>query len=409
MKILVQKFGGTSVASPELREQVVNKISRAYHDGYSVVVVVSAMGRKGDPYATDTLIELAKGDYSDLSKRELDIIMSCGEIISGTVMTRTLQASGFDAVLLTGAQAGIITDKNFSDAKILRIDPVSILKALKEEKIVVVTGFQGASEDGEITTLGRGGSDTTAAALGVALHAECVDIFTDVEGIMTADPRIVEEAQILDTITYYEVCNLAQEGAKVIHPRAVEIAMQKNIPLRIKCTFSDAPGTTIGVNSKTFELVTNISKDRLITGVTHVPNIAQIKIFTNTVSDPKELDVKIFKAMALSNISVDFINVHPHAVIFTVKSDDINKAVKVLENLDLQPEVLPNCAKVSVVGANMAGVPGVMATIVEALAKENIQILQSADSHTTIWCLVKNDDMAKAVRTLHKQFTLSDK
>ncbi|NLO96609.1 MAG: aspartate kinase, partial [Peptococcaceae bacterium] len=192
MRILVQKFGGTSVADSERRIQAATKVSEAVSKGYSPVVVVSAIGRFGDPYATDTFIKMATSIYSEVPKRELDLLMSCGEIISGVVMVSTLQSLGLEAILLTGGQAGIITNNCFGDAKIIRIEPDRILKHLEEGKIVIVTGFQGITEDGQITTLGRGGSDTTAAAIGVALNAEAIDIYTDVEGIMTADPRIVE-------------------------------------------------------------------------------------------------------------------------------------------------------------------------------------------------------------------------
>lgn len=227
MRILVQKFGGTSVANPERRTQAAAKVAEAVGKGYSPVVVVSAIGRAGDPYATDTFLKMVSSIYSEVPKRELDLLMSCGEIISGAVMVSTLQSLGLEAVLLTGGQAGIITNNCFGDARIIRIEQEKILKHMEEGKVVVVTGFQGITEDGQITTLGRGGSDTTAAAIGVALNAEAIDIYTDVEGIMTADPRIVEDAKILDVVTYNEISHLAHQGAKVIHPRAVEIAMQK--------------------------------------------------------------------------------------------------------------------------------------------------------------------------------------
>lgn len=405
MQILVQKFGGSSVATPAQRQQVVEKIVKAKEEDFDIVVVVSAMGRNGDPYATDTLLSLVK-DFPDTSLRELDALMQCGEIISGVVLTTTLQKAGHEAVFLTGGQAGIITDDNFGNSRILNVNPQKILNHLKDKKIVVVAGFQGMTEDGELTTLGRGGSDTTAAALGVALNAVAVDIYTDVDGIMTADPRIVSEAKILDVVTYNEICNLAHEGAKVIHPRAVEIAMQKNIPLRIKCTFNDSPGTLI--TNESFELGTKISRDRIITGITQVPNITQLKINIAQMPEPDGAALKIFKAMALAGISIDFINVSTEAVIYTVKDDVASKAVEVLENMNIHPEVLPGCAKVSAVGAGMTGIPGVMSKIVEALAKDGIEILQSSDSHTTIWCLVRKDDMARAVKALHKQFKLGE-
>lgn len=406
MKIIVQKFGGSSLTTREKRMQAADKVIAARREGYSCVAVVSAMGRTGDPYATDTLINLAKEAYKDINPRELDLLLNCGEIISAVVLCQVFTSLGFEATVLTGAQAGIITDKSFTEARILKVNPDKIIKNLQENKIVIVTGFQGVTEDGDLTTLGRGGSDTTASALGVALNAEFVEIFTDVDGIKTADPRIVKDAKTLDVITYNEICQLAQQGAKVIHPRAVEIAMQKNIPLRVRSTFEDSPGTLVTNYGESYNTV-EICTDRLLTGITHVPNITQLKIFINRSENAKGLELKIFRAMALSNISIDFINVHPDQVIFTVKDDNAEKAIKIIENLGLEVQVLPGCAKVSAVGANMAGVPGVMARIVEALTEENIKILQTADSHTTIWCLVKKEDMEKAVIALHKKFNLS--
>lgn len=406
MKYLVQKFGGTSLATPQLREQVAQKIIAAKNEGLAPVVVVSAIGREGDPYATDTLLKFIGGINPDISPKELDNLMACGEIISGVAIVATLEKEGHQAVFLTGGQAGIITDDSHTDAHIIEVNPKLIHKYAAEGTIVIVAGFQGQTADGLITTLGRGGSDTSAAALGVALNAEAIDIYTDVEGIMTADPRIVENARVLDVITYNEICQLAHDGAKVIHPRAVEIAMQKNIPIRVKCAFSDAPGTlvTASVDNGNVE----INRDRVITGITHIPNVTQIKVYTSEFPESEHPQLKIFKAMSLAGISVDFINVHPDVVIYTVKDEVAAKAVQILENMGFAPVITPCCAKVSAVGAGMAGVPGVMASIMEALVTENIKILQTADSHSTIWCLVKQDEMEKAIRALHNQFVAGE-
>lgn len=406
MRLLVQKFGGTSVASPEVRALCVNKVETARQQGFNPVVVVSAMGRKGEPYATDTLIGLAKTSYRSIAARELDQMMYCGEMISAVIMTGTLQAAGIDAVMLTGGQAGVITDNNFGNGRILRVDPSRLISLLKMGKTPVVCGFQGITADGEFTTLGRGGSDTTAAALGAALNAEMVEIYTDVDGIMTADPRIVNNAKILDYISYGEVCQLAHQGAKVIHPRAVEIAMQKNIPLVVKSTFSNAPGT----------LITNISKedtegpvveDRIATGVTYLPNVAQIKITLDPNVTHSESS-RIFRALADNGISVDLINVHPGQVMFTVSEDLSEKAAGKLRLMGYSTEILNDCAKVSVVGGGMREVPGVMANFVEALSSKNISILQTVDSHTSISVLVKKSDVAEAVTALHEKFGLAD-
>jgi len=406
LRILVQKFGGTSVATEERRASVASKVSQAVHSGYSPVIVVSAIGRSGDPYATDTFLSIVNRICPDLPKRELDLLLSCGEVISGTILVSTLNSLGLEAVLFTGGQAGIITDKEFGDARIVRVEPGRILEQLAKDKVVVVTGFQGTTEDGQITTLGRGGSDTSASALGVALNAEAIEIYTDVEGIMTADPRIVEDARTIDTVTYNEICQMAYQGAKVIHPRSVEIAMQRNIPLRIKSTFSDAPGTLVTNLYPDRGVGTDIISDRIITGIAHTPNVTQIQILTGSVQDQQLTDKRIFKAMALADISVDFISVQPEAVLYTIRDEVASKAVNILLNMGFEPRVVPSCAKVSIVGAGIAGVPGVMADMVEALSDAGVAILQSADSHTTIWVLVHKEDMVTAVQTLHKKFRL---
>lgn len=402
MNIVVQKFGGTSVRTEENRKAALKHIQKTIAEGYKTVVVVSAMGRKGDPYATDTLLSLVGGDETKLPKRELDLLMSCGEVISAVVFTEMLLENGIKACALTGQQAGFLTNSEFSEAKIIEMKPERVLQELKRNDAVVVAGFQGADKNGEITTIGRGGSDTSAAALGAALQAEWIDIFTDVEGIMTADPKIVENARPLDEVTYNEVVNLAHQGAKVIHPRAVEIAMQADIPIRIRPTYTDGVGT----------LVTKLSrknrgadvKERLVTGIAYVSNITQIKVFAK--KDQYNLQVEVFKAMANNGISVDFINISPNSVVYTVHNQVADQAQAILESLGHEPVIERNCAKVSVVGAGITGVPGVAARIVTSLSEEGIQILQSADSYTTIWVLVKQKDLTKAINALHAAFHL---
>lgn len=403
MKILVQKFGGSSLTTEECRLRAIHHIEHALAEGFSLVVVVSAMGRKGDPYATDTLLQMIRANGNHLPERETDMLLHTGEIISAAVMCSMLNARGIDATILTGGQANIVTTDDFTNAQILSIDPKRIKQELELSRVVIVPGFQGRTADWEITTLGRGGSDTTATALGVALQAEMVDIFTDVNGIMTADPRIVEEAQPLSTVTYTEICNMAHLGAKVIHPRAVEIAMQTNVPIRVRSTFSDDPGTLVTTLHEIGRIGNPVS-DRLVMGIAHVSNITQIKVFAK--EGQYDTQLQVFKAMARHNISVDFINVNPRGVAYTVHDQMAEKAAKILAEMEYEPQILPHCAKVSVIGAGIAGVPGVMAQIVEALTQEDIQILQSADSHTTIWVLVHEADMKRAVRALHQQFQL---
>ncbi|MBG9565745.1 aspartate kinase [Brevibacillus agri] len=403
MKILVQKFGGSSLTTEDCRMRAIYHIEKAIDEGYALVVVVSAMGRKGDPYATDTLLQLVRSNGNQLPRREMDMLMHTGEIISATVICSMLNSRGIKATILTGGQANIVTSDDFTNAQIMSIDPSRILQDLHAGQVVIVPGFQGRTENWEITTLGRGGSDTTATALGVALQAEMVDIFTDVEGIMTADPRIVEEAQPLEMVTYTEICNMAHLGAKVIHPRAVEIAMQANVPIRVRSTFSDDPGTLVTtmleIGKKGYSV-----QDRVVMGIAHVPNITQIKVANK--EGYYDTQLQVFKTMATNNISVDFINVNPLGVAYTVHDEMGPKAARLLTDMGYEPQLLPHCAKVSVIGAGMTGVPGVMARIVEALTQEDIQILQSADSHTTIWVLVHEADMVRAVRALHQQFNL---
>ncbi|MGD6854565.1 aspartate kinase [Bacillus infantis] len=402
MKIIVQKFGGTSVRDDSSRAHAKRHIKKALSEGYKVVAVVSAMGRQGDPYATDTLLSLIGGSGSKISKRENDLLLSCGETISSIVFTNMLKEEGIGASALTGAQAGFRTNSDFTNAKIIEMKCDRLLRELEESDVVVVAGFQGAAKNGDITTIGRGGSDTSAAALGAALQAEWIDIFTDVEGIMTADPRIAENARALSVVTYTEVCNLAYQGAKVIHPRAVEIAMQAKVPIRIRSTYSDGLGTlvtSITKNSRGSDI-----KERPVTGIAHLSNVTQIKVFAK--KDQYNLQAEVFKAMANEQISVDFINISPNGVVYTVSEDMADKAVKTLEQLGHEPVLERHCAKVSVVGAGMAGVPGVTSKIVTALSEESIRILQSADSHTTIWVLVKQKDLVKAVNALHDAFQL---
>jgi aspartate kinase len=404
MKIIVQKFGGTSVKDENGRKYAQGHIEKAIAEGYKVVVVVSAMGRKGDPYATDTLLSLIGGNLSKISKREQDLLLSCGEVISSVVFVNMLLECGINAVSLNGAQAGFRTNNDHTNAKIIDMQCDRLLGELDRNDVVVVAGFQGAAKNGDITTIGRGGSDTSAAALGAALNAEFIDIFTDVEGIMTADPRIAENARPLSVVTYTEVCNMAYQGAKVIHPRAVEIAMQAKVPIRIRSTYSDNLGTLVtsfNQNNRGSDI-----KERVVTGIAHVSNVTQIKVFAK--KDQYNLQAEVFKAMANEGISVDFINISPNGVVYTVTEEMTDRAIQVLNDLGHDPVVERLCAKVSVVGAGIAGVPGVTSKIVTALSDHGIRILQSADSHTTIWVLVKQDDLVKSVNALHDAFQLEE-
>jgi len=406
MPILVQKFGGTSLSTEESRDHVLRHIERERHRSYQLVVVVSAMGRQGDPYATDTLLGLVRRNGDELPERERDLLLGCGEIISAATLCSVLRAHSIPATVLTGGGAGIVTDSQFGRARILEIRTDNILKHLQKGQVVIVTGFQGMNVAGEMTTLGRGGSDTSATALGAALAAERVDIYTDVNGILTADPRIVEDARPIPVVGYSEICNMARQGAKVIHPRAVEIAQQAKIPLRVRSTFSEDEGTLVTDEVVTVGAAASPVKDRYVTGVAHVSGVTQITVSARK-GDP-EVQLQVFHAMASHQISVDFINVTPGGAVYTVFDQDAQKAVTVLQELGYEPVAVSGCAKVSVIGGGMNGVPGIMAKIVEALTQRGIPILQSADSNTTIWVLVREADMGTALRALHSKFALHE-
>lgn len=401
MKIIIQKFGGTSVMNDERRNLAIDKIEVAIEKHLNPVVVVSAIGRAGDPYATDTLINLAKSVGIDPNPRELDILMACGEIISATVMANTLKSRGHEAQVFTGGQAGIITDDKFLDARILHVDPTRILKSLEEGVIPVITGFQGITEKGDITTLGRGGSDVTASIMGEALNAELVEIYTDVDGVMTADPKIVPDARVMDTIYYNEVFQMAEYGAKVLHPRAVEIAMRSNIPIVIRNTNSDYNGTLITNYHRTRSYIEEDMK--LITSVANINNRTQVKITPKGDYESNEI---LFDKIAKAGVSIDMINIYPEQIFFIIDEKQSMALEKVLNELNYEYKLITNCTKVTIIGNRMRGIPGVMAKAVSALTKENIEILQTSDSHTTISCLIESEHTNRAVNALHNYFEL---
>ncbi len=394
MDIVVQKFGGTSVSSENNRILVTKKIKKAIKDGYKPVVVVSAMGRKGSPYATDTLLSLVSEEFKINNPRALDLLLSCGETLSTVVMCNDLLREGVEAVPLMGGEAGIRTDNNFNNASILDVNPKNVLKVLEQGKVPVVAGFQGISEEGSITTIGRGGSDVTGAILGAALKAKEVQIYTDVDGIMTADPRIVSKASLIESISYDEVFQFADQGAKVIHPRAVEISRKYNIPLVIKNTLSDCEGTIISSYGE--------DNERIITGITHMSNRVQIRINGGS----KEHCNNIFHILAENEISIDLISVFINDKIFTISEVDLDKFKNIAANYEIDYQYTENCSKISIIGSKMRGIPGVMSRILKALEEGNIDILQTADSHTTIWCLVESNKVKDAINLLHNEFKL---
>ncbi|WP_040211752.1 aspartate kinase [Clostridium polynesiense] len=395
MEIIIQKFGGTSVACNEKRKLVIDKIKKAIENNYSPVVVVSAMGRKGDPYATDTLLSLVHSNFKKKNAKAVDFLISCGEMISSAVLCSELEMQGIKAAPLTGGQAGIITDNSFNSASVKKVNEENLLKLLSQGIVPVVTGFQGVTEEGDITTLGRGGSDTTASILGVALKAKEIEIYTDVDGIMTADPRIVNDAFVISNMSYNEVFQFADQGAKVIHPRAVEAAMRGNIPLIIKNVLNESKGTIIDNSLE--------ESNKIITGITHTSG--RLQVIVKAMNNKNNINYKhLLNILADKHISIDLINVFPEEKIFTINEEDKFNLIDTFKNLDIIFNFEDKCSKLAIIGSGMKGVPGVMASILESLNNENIEVLQTADSYMTIWCLVKTENVERAINILHKKF-----
>ena len=397
--IVVQKFGGTSVANFEKMAEVCEIVKKTKETGNDVVIVVSAMGRKGDPYATDTLLGLLEQVTNNPTDREKDMLMSCGEIISSTLMASMLTANGVEAVAFTGSQAGMMTNGVYSDAKIKDIDPSRIKRELEDGKVVVVAGFQGGDDRGDINTLGRGGSDTSAVALGKALGCKYVEIYTDVDGIMTADPRVEPDAKVLDYIDYEEVFQMADKGAKVIHPRAVQIAKDGNITLAIKNTLNPSyEGTKIcsvkNIENDGFECC--CKEERF--AVANKRDIVQIKIKDNgTFTD-------ILSEMEEKSISMDMINFFIGEKAFVIDEKDKDNLEEILKRNKVDYEIKENCAKVTLIGSSMTGIPGVMSKVARGLKEAGIPLLQTSDSSMTISCLVDENDMENAVHAIHSKF-----
>src|SRR3989441_12952891 len=389
MRVVIQKFGGALLGTPEGRLQVAELITATRRRGRAIVAVVSAIGREGNPYATDTLMGLMREIGSDIDPRTLDLLLSTGEIISTAVLAHTLVRAGCPAIALTGAQAGIFTTDEFNDARILSIDAARTRAHLERNQVVVVAGFQGVTPDGEITTLGRGGSDTTAVAIGAALGAEVVEIYKDVPGIMTADPKLVPAARPIDRITYDEVSQMAALGARVLHPRAADIGREHNVRLVIKLMGSPNGGTVI---VKGQELGVPIVDDRPVVALAHLPDVRQLKVARRPGEDLARAQGAL-AVLAEHRISIDLITLMPEVLAFTVKEEAVKEAANLLSKLGYQVQISEACAKVSIIGAGMRGRPGVMARVVKALHGAGVEILQTADSHTTISCLVARAQM----------------
>ncbi len=404
MKIAVQKFGGTSVATPELREKVVERIKETAGEGHRVVAVVSAMGRAGDPYATDTLKVLLENICADVPLRELDLMMSCGEIISAGVLVATLWKHGIPSRVMNGQQAGLVTDGVYSQAQVIDCRTDYLLHCLEKGEVPVVAGFQGATSEGEINTMGRGGSDTTAVILGAALDADRVDIFTDVSGIATADPNVFKDARFISRLSYNEVTQLAYEGARVIHPAAIEVAMKNNVTIAVRNLGDGGSGTIITGTGSGMGKNYGVDPKQIITGIAHIPGLAQFMVdFTASDAD---LELEMFEKLGEAGISIDLIGVFPLLKVFSVDGEMIGRTERILKKMNLHYSLKKECAKISVVGAGMRNIPGVMARIVKALRQQNIQILQTGDSNISICLLINGRDLVAAIKTLHDHFEL---
>ncbi|HIS82713.1 TPA: aspartate kinase [Candidatus Scatenecus faecavium] len=404
-KVIVQKFGGTSVADTDKIKNVAKTVIKEKNNGNDVVVVVSAMG-----HTTDYLVKMAKDLSPNPSGREMDMLLSTGEGVSIALLAMAIQSQGYDAVSFNAMQIGIMTENVHSKARIVDIKTDKLKQNLKDGKIIVVAGFQGVTEDGEITTLGRGGSDTSAVALAAALNAERCDIYTDVEGVYTTDPRIVPKATRLDEISYEEMLELAHAGANVLHPRSVETAKQFNVPLRVRSSFkTDNLGTLIlGVDKmEIYKPVTGVAAD-----------LSQARIVVCDVPDVPGQAAKLFGKLAKEHISVDMI-IQSYArkvsntndIAFTIDSADLEKTIKTLEEMkkelncgDIQ--INDNIAKVSIVGAGMIDRPGIASTMFETLAKLGVNIKMISTSEIKISCLVSKDDAHRALKALHEEFEL---
>jgi len=404
MALIIQKYGGSSVADAEKIENVAIRIARAKEGGNHIVVVVSAMGD-----TTDELIHLAQQISEHPEEREFDVLLSTGEVISSTLLAMALGNLGCKAVSLTGAQAGIHTDSNYSRARILRVNTERIINELDKDNIVIVAGFQGVTSNMDITTLGRGGSDTTAVALAASLSADICQIYTDVEGIYTADPRLVPHASKLDKIDYEEMLEMASYGAKVIHPRAVELGELHNMPILVASSFSDTPGTIICKEASMDMEVKN-----KVTGIAHDSNVAKITVIG--IPDRPGVATAIFEPLARANISVDTIVQNASVekitdLTFTVAQDDLYKAMSIVDPATnsiggKQCVADSTLAKVSIIGSGMQNTPGYAARMFRALSEQGINIQLITTSEIRITCIISKDNVKDAVRTLHKAFEL---
>jgi aspartate kinase len=400
--LIVQKYGGTSVADAERIKDVARRVAARRAQGDQLVVVVSAMGD-----TTDRLLELARQVSDQPEARELDVLLSTGETVSMTLLAMALHALHVDAVSLSGAQAGLRTDTVYGRARILAIDPGRVRRELDRGRVVIVAGFQGITDELDVTTLGRGGSDTTAVALAAALRAKQCEIYTDVDGVYTTDPRVEPAARKLRDISYEEMLELAAVGAKVLHPRAVELGAVYDIPIIVASSFADAPGTLIhgGVEMEQFNKVR---------GIAHDLDVAKVTV--RGVPDRPGIAASIFEPLAEHYISVDTIVQNASEenltdLTFTVASADLPKAAPIVERVAKEigaREVVADdgWGKVSIVGTGMQSAPGYAARMFRTLSDEGINIEMISTGEIRITCIVRREDAERAVRALHRAFEL---
>jgi aspartate kinase len=406
MAFVVQKYGGSSVATPEKITSVARRVQRTLAmDGVDgVCVVVSAMG-----HTTDELIELAHQITRTPPSREMDMLLSTGETITAPLLAMALCALGTPAISLTGLQAGIRTSGAYRKARIVDIVPERILEALEGGRVAVIAGFQGVSEQLDITTLGRGGSDTSAVALAAALHASQCEIYTDVRGVYSADPRLVPEALPIAEISYEEMLEFAAVGAKVMHPRAVEIGEAYDMPIWVKSSFEDAPGTVICRHPR-------LEDRQKVRGIAHEIDVAKVTLLR--VPDRPGIAAGIFGPLADNHINVDVIlqNVGHDGTTdlsFTLAESDMPQAEPLVQSIAAAVgadgyEATADIAKVSVVGTGMLNTPGIAATMFRTLADANINIELISTSEIRITCIIRRDDVRKAVQALHRAYQLDE-
>ena len=399
--LVVQKFGGTSVGGLDRIENVANIVKEYKKNGNDVVVVVSAMAGE-----TNKLLEYASHFSKTPPQREVDLLVSSGERVTSALLSIALQAKGIPAIALTGRQAGIVTTSDHTKARIMDIDPEKMQKHLKEGKVVIVAGFQGINENGDVTTLGRGGSDLTAVAIAGALKADKCEIYTDVDGIYTTDPRIEPNAKKIDVISYDEMLELASLGAKVMQSRSVELAKKLNVDIEVKSSFEPfKKGTLITKENESMEKV-------LVSGIALDKNQARVSIFG--VEDRPGISAEIFGKLADENINVDMIvqNVgkdNKASLTFTVPATELEMTKQVLKEYEKNSDAIEydsNIAKVSIVGVGMKSHSGVAAKAFETLAKENINILMISTSEIKISMVIDEKYGELAVRALHKAYEL---